>query len=336
MKNSIKTLTLVATSIIAVGCGSTRPPMPTLPSVNLTSVNGTSQSQSAVQSNHILVAPGVKSGVPEYVQTRFANEITTIVTDSGSEVIDRKMASRFIDEIQLKENLSENYSAYEGPVEAKFVVIPTITSLGYGGEYKAAYTSEGKKGKTYRHAAECNYKGNVKATVQIRELPSMKKIVALNVSGSSTSSTENPPSRSCNDKGMYNSVVSGAIGDLLEKGDDDYVTLSKYVGSQGLITGAKSFNGDLYFETNLGRLHGAKEEAQVAIYQIIDGEMVMIGEGEMMDAKNVLSKKSYIEVDSDVAPMIKKGMIVMLSGKCAGYLCAMKSSADSLMKSINK
>jgi len=332
MKKSINTIALVATSIMAVGCGSTQPPMPTLPSVNIASIDGYSGNEFDITSSKIIVVPGVKSDIPEYMQVRFSGEITAIIVDSGSEVIDRKMASRFIDEIQLKENLSENYQAYEGPVEAKFAVIPTITDISYSGEYKKARTSEDKKGKKYHHAAKCNYKAKAKANVQIRELPSMKQIMSFNVDSRSSSSQENPPSRSCKETSMYSGVISGAIGELLEKGDDDYVTLSKYVGSQGVITDAKSFDGNLYFETNLGRLHGAKAESQVAIYQSIDGELVLIAEGEMMDAKNVLRKKSYIEVDSDVAPILRKGMIVMLSGKCVGYMCSMKSAIKSAIK----
>jgi hypothetical protein len=332
MNKSIKTMALVATSVLAVSCGSTQPPMPTLPSVNIGSIDGYEGNGSDIKNSKIIVAPGVKSNISADMQTRFASEITTIIVDSGSEVIDRKMASRFIDEIQLKENLSENYRAYEGPVEAKFAVIPTVTDISYGGEYKKARSSEDKKGKKYYHAAKCDYSAKTKANVQIRELPSMKQIMSFNVESSSSSSKENPPSSSCKEASMYNGVIAGAISELLEKGDDDYVTLSKYVGSQGVITGAKSFGGDLYFETNLGRLHGAKEEAQVAIYQSIDGELVLIAEGEMMDAKNVLRKKSYIEVDSDMAPMLKKGMIVMLSGKCVGYMCSMKSAIKSAIK----
>lgn len=330
MKKSIKTIALVATSFIVVGCGSTPPPMPTLPSVNIASIANYKGDKFDIKNSKIIVAPGVKFSIPEHIQTQFASEIITIITESGSEVIDRKMASRFIDEIQLKENLSENYQAYEGPVEAKFAVIPTITDISYGGEYEKSYTTKNKKGETVRHDDECDYSAKAKANVQIRELPSMKQIMSFNVEGRSSSSKENPPSRSCKESSMHNAVIAGAISNLLEKGDDDYITLSKYVGSQGVITGAKSFGGDLYFETNLGRLHGAKEEAQVAIYQNIDGELVLIAEGEMMDAKNVLRKKSYIEVDSDLAPMLKKGMIVMLSGKCVGYMCSINRTIKSL------
>lgn len=330
MKSSIKTIALTAISVVVIGCGSTLPPLPTLPSVNLTSIDGFSEQDLKVNSNNIIVAPGIKSDIPEFVQGYFANEMTTIIIDSGSEVIDRKLASRFIDEIQLKENLSENYNAYQGPVEAKFVVIPTVTDMSFGGEYEKSYTTKNKKGETKRHPAECDYSAKVKGNIQIRELPSMRQVVSFNVKGRSSSSKENPPSSSCKEQSMYNGVVAGAIADLLEKGDDDYMTLSKYVGSRGLITGAKAYNGKLYFETNLGRLNGAKEDAPIAIYQMIDGEMVMIAEGEMMGAKNVFSKKSYVEVDSDVAPLIKRGMIVMLSGKCESYICSLNSSIKSM------
>lgn len=327
MKKSIQNIILGTTSILAVGCVSKLPPMPTLPSVNIPSIDGYNKSNVDLSNSKILVAPGVNSSIAEYMQTAFANEVTTIIGDIGTEVIDRELASRFIDEIQLKENLSENYQPYEGPVEAKLVVISTITGVSYGGSYKKSYTSTNKKGERTYHDARCSYRANVKANVQIRELPSMKQILSMNVEDSSSTSKDNPPSRSCNESSMYNSAISGAISDLLTKGDDNYKTLSKYIGSQGVITDAKSFDGNLYFETNLGRIHGAKEKEKVAIYQNIDDELVLIAEGEMADEKNVLRKKSYIKVGRDEAQLLKKGMIIQLSGKCASLRCKVENTS---------
>ena len=327
----IKTIVLVATSVIGVGCVSTNKPSVALfPPTNIDSIPDYKDDKYYVENRKILVVPGLKSNISEYIQKKFETEIITIIIESGSEVIDRKMASRFIDEIQLKENISENYQAYEGPVEAKFVVIPTIIDISYSGEYEKSYTTKNKKGETVRHNDECDYSAKAKANVQIRELPSMKQIISFNVEGHSSTRKENPSSRSCKESSMHNVVIAGAISNLLEKGEDDYITFNKYVGSQGIITGARSFDGDLYFETSLGRLHGAKEKAPVAIYQNIDGELILVAEGEMMGANNVLRKKSYIEVDKNVAPMLKKGMTVMLSGKCVGYMCAINSTLRTL------
>lgn len=331
MKTSIRNLTLSALTLTVIGCGTTEVSMPTLAPVSIPAISGFNSSASDINNSKLLVAAGSKSDVPAHFQTSFSDAIKEIVMESGSEVIDRNMANRFIKEIQLKESLSEDYQAYEGPVEARFAIIPTITNYSYSSEYEKSHSSKGNS-----YPAECDYKGSATGTVQIRELPSMKQLFSVNVSSKEYSSQENPRSRSCDDNGMIVGVINKAIKSLLVKGHEDYTSLSKYVGSQGVITGARSHGGDMYFETNLGRLHGAKEEAQVAVYQHIDGELVLIAEGEMMESRNVLQRKAYFEVDKELAPTLKRGMIVMLSGKCAGIICSMNSKMKSLSKSLNK
>ena len=324
-------ITAVATALTVSACGSTPPPaLPTYPDVNLPALTGVSEQIDNAQSSKLLVAAGTKGDVPAFIQNLFADRIKTFIVDSGSEVIDRQLAQRFVDEIQLKENLSENYEAYEGPVEAKFLIIPTVTQYSWGSEYEKSYTTKNKKGETTRHPAECDYTGRAQGNIQIRALPSMKQILSVNLSARETSSQENPSSRKCQDQGMVNGVINGAINDLLEKGDDNYVTLSKYVGSQGLITGAKQANGKLYFETSLGRLNGAKAEAAVNIYQEIDGELVKIAAGEMVDKDNIYNKKSYITVEKSFQERIKRGMIVMLSGECTGIVCKLNNKIKSM------
>ena len=334
--NNYKFLTSAALSMLTVACGSTPPPaLPTYPDVNISSLAGVSDEIDAIASGKILVVPGIKSDVSSQVQDTFGDNIREFVIESGSEVIDRNLAKRFKKEIQLKENLAENYEAYEGPVEAKFLVIPTVTSVSYGSEYEKSYTSKTKKGDTIRHDPECDYSGKAKGNIQIRALPSMKQLLTLNLSGSASSSQENPASRKCNEVGLINGVVNNAIANMLEKGDENYVVLSKYVGSQGIITAAKSVNGKLYFETNLGRINGAKAKEPVAIYQQLEGELVKIATGVMVDTDNIYNKKSFITVDGDASARIKRGMIVMLSGECASFMCSLKTSVNGAVKSLS-
>lgn len=322
-------ITGVIAALTLSACGTTKAPtgLPTYPDVNIGALPGTPSDLTSIENSKFLVAPGTKDGIPSYIQGLFTDSIRELIIDSGSEVIDRQMAQRFIDEIQLKENLSENYEAYEGPVEAKFLIIPTITQYSWGSEYEKSYTSE-----STRYPAECDYTGRAKANLQIRELPSMKQVLSVNLANTKTGSQENPSSRSCDEQGMVNGVIKGAISKLLEKGDEEYTTISQYVGSQGMITGAKGAGGKVYFETNLGRLHGAKAEAAVAIYQRMDGELVKIASGQMVDKDNIYKKKAFITVEEENQARIKRGMIVMLSGECTGMICKINSEIRSMAK----
>jgi len=339
MMNKNKLFTATALTVFLTACGSTPPPaLLTYPDVNIASLPGTPENYEESGSDKILVVAGKSKDVPDFIHQRFAQDINELVVESGSEVIDRNMAARFAEEIQLKENLAEEYDAYEGPVEAKFVIIPTITSYSYGSSYKDSYTTKDKDGKSRRHPAKCNYKGSAAGNIQIRQLPSMKQIIAVNINDTATSSQENPSSRKCNDTGLINGVISSAIAELVNKGDDNYIVLSKYVGSQGVITAAKSVDGTLYFETSLGRVHGAKANEPVAIYQEFEGELVKIASGEMVDRDNIYTKKSFITVDKKDIPRIKKGMTVMMSGECASIMCSIKTTVDNtktLMSSFN-
>ena len=331
MMNKNKLFTATALTVFLTACGSTPPPaLLTYPDVNIASVPGAPENYDQASNGKILVVGGQAKNIPQFIQDRFVNDINKLVTESGSEVIDRTMASRFAKEIQLKEDLSENYQPYEGPVEAKFVVIPTITDYSYGSEYQKSYSNDGK-----RYPAECDYKGYASGNIQIRELPSMKQLISINVSNTATSSQENPPSSKCKEQGHINGIVGQAIDKLIGKGDDNYITLSKYVGSQGVITAAKSVDGTLYFETNLGFIHGAKANKPVAIYQQFEGELVKIASGNLVDKDNIYKGKSFITIDKKDAPRIKKGMVVMLSGECDSFICSINNSVNSAIGSLS-
>ncbi|MCJ8320290.1 MAG: hypothetical protein MJK12_11700 [Colwellia sp.] len=335
MNTSIHKLALFSISVALVSCSSTTPPVATLPDINIASVPGFEGKSFNISNSKILVAPGIKYGINSAEQEQFSLVIRDIVVSSGSEVIDRNQAARFAQEIQLSENLSESYQSYQGPVEAKFAIIPTVTYSAWESEYERSSSRKNKKGETIRYPAQCKYQASAKGNIQIRELPSMRQIMSINVVGTSTDNHESPRYSSCRDKNRVKGIINKAISDLIEKGENNYITLSKYVGSQGIITGAKSQQGKIYFETNLGRFHGAREDASVTIYQEIDGELVEITDGEMMDAKNVLRKKSYITVDSSVEKLLKRGMVVMLSGKCSGLMCDIKTGLDNSLKSFS-
>lgn len=324
---SSRVVIIVTLSILLSACGSTPPlALPTYPNVNIPALEGFSDNPESNTMERILVVPGVNKNVPASLQDSFANDVKNLVIDSGTEVIDRELAQRFVAEIHLKENLAEEYEPYEGPVEAKFLVIPTITDYSWGSEYRKAYSSKTKEGKTIRHDPKCDYSSSSQGHVQIRELPSMKRVVTVNLSGSASSSQDNPSNRNCKESGIVNGVIETAIFSMLEKGDDNYINLAKYVGSQGLVIGAKIVDKKLYFETSLGRVQGAKAEEPVAIYQRLDGELVKIASGEMVNRDNIYNNKSFITVDEEDAARIKKGMIVMLSGECKGWMCSLKNS----------
>lgn len=323
--NNLLKLSAIPAVLLLAGCPSTPKSdvsLITTPTVSIPMVDGFSESDIQYSSNNVIVAPGLKQGISAEYQQKFADAVTKLVTSAGSEVVDRNLASRFIDEIHLKESMSDDdFTPYEGPLDAKYVVIPTLTNVTYSGEYQKARTSS-SDGKTYHHPAECDYKGNIQATIDIRELPSMKRLTTVDLNNSETASIENPPRRSCDDENIVRGVLRNAAVGALTKGTDNYMTLTKFLGAQGVVTGAKRYDNKLYFETNLGRTSGAKPGDKVKVYMEIEGELAEVASGTLLDDKNVLQKKSYFLVDEDAqSASVKRGMKVMLSGDCTGLAC---------------
>jgi hypothetical protein len=328
-----KLITLPAIMLFATGCVTTLPPMITKPDANIQTQVGYENVEFSVSDNKIIVAPGSKVNVKSKRQTVFANKIEQFVLDAGSEVVDRTQAQRFAEEIKLNESMNDDFATYEGPIAAKFVVIPTVTSDSYTSDYTRESYYTNKKGESVRVDPYCSYRAKASGTIEIRQLPSMKKVLSVSLTGTDISTQDNARS-SCDNENMINSGLNKAIGDLLVKGSDNHLTLNKYVGSQGVITGAKQFEDKIYYETNLGRLHGAKEGLAVKVYIEMEGELVPVADGEMLNADNILMKKSYVELDTK-GTEIKKGMIIKLSGACTNILCTINKEVQGAQETLN-
>jgi hypothetical protein len=329
-----KLITLPAIMLFATGCVTTLPPMPPQPNEPIEPVNGFENVDFSVSDNKVIVAPGSKVNVKSKRQAVFANKIEQFVRDAGSEVVDRTQAQRFAEEIKLNESMNDDFATYEGPVAAKFVVIPTVTSDSYTSDYTRESYYTNKKGESVRVDPYCTYRAKASGTIEIRQLPSMKKVLSVSLTGTDISTQDNARS-SCDNENMINSGLNKAIGDLLLKGSDNHLTLNKYVGAEGVITGAKRFEDEIYYETNLGRLHGAKEGLAVKVYVEMDGELVAVTEGEMLNADNIFMKKSYVELKTKKGIEIKKGMIIKLSGACTDIFCSMVTTANETQEILN-
>ena len=315
MKKTILTIILFGGLIINLyGCGPKLPSIALSPQYPIGALEDTVIKPTAGNLK-IFLQQGSNPNVSSQSQQLFSTKVTQLVTSSGSEVIDRSQAVRLQKEIELK-LMSGDYKPYEGPSVADYVIISTITGTSSSSQYtkRSSYVSDGK---TIVSPAYCNYYGKADGQVEIRLLPTLERLGIVTVKGNNNIKIEGHSSR-CSDRNALSNAVVGAINGTLNKGEDNYMNLVKFVGSQGMVIGARKHDGKIYFETNLGRIHGAKKEAKVKIYQIMDGELIEVAEGQMLGDKNILQKRSFFTLDnkSDL-PNIKQGMIVKLSGDCS-------------------
>lgn len=328
---SLLKITVLASLIATIsGCAKPLPSLKLVPEIRLAALPNIQENQSSGHPLKIFLKPGHNKDESAYLQKQFAKEMNQIITTAGSEVIDRGLAARLAKEIEFKQLNSDNFAPYLGPEVADYVVIATVTDSSWSSKYHERDSHTSKKGNTTVYPEKCEYDAKIKGTVEIRMLPSLKRIVSVNVKGSGSTKVENPRSRKCNEQSPVISALNEAIGSTFRPGDDNFMTLTKFIGAQGYITGAKIFDGQVYLETSLGRHLGATQDAMVKVYQMMDEELIEVAEGQILSNKNVLQSTSYIKVDQDVLPMIKRGMIVKLSGECNGWIKCVNASLKNM------
>lgn len=129
----------------------------------------------------------------------------------GCEVIDRSIAGRLGQELQLAE--VKGVGGYKGPTVANYAVKPTITLAEYGAEFVPQSSFTDKKGKNHVTPASWSHKASVNISVRIYEIPNLNLVKTLNGSGSDSKSTSDHGSRATG-VAMIRAAVQDALKDM--------------------------------------------------------------------------------------------------------------------------
>ena len=310
---------------VLTACGSVPPLLPAQ-KVQL-SGNGDDLKTSNMK---IFLIEGENRNISSALQFNFRDIVADTVNASGSEVLDRELAQKIFGEIDFSSMNSEGSDEYTGPESANFLMISTLKRSTAYGNYVSRSSWTDKKGKTHVTPAYCKYSGNVSGKVEIRKLPSMKRVNIVDISGSASFQDVNG-NRSCNKRGMISGITDSALQQTLRKGNEQYKMITQHVGANAYVTGARKHDGKIYLETNLGRMLGAKKKIKVNIYQLIEGEIVEVATANFLDNNNIYAERAFLKIDQDDFPRIKRGMIVKLSGDGGGFFEDMKDKVNKLV-----
>jgi len=311
MKNVPRLIVVAILFVTIAACGSI-PPLIPFPKYQL---EGDKGAKDLKPSNmKIFLVEGENRNVARDLQYTFRDIVVDAVNASGSEVLDRDLAKSIFKEIDFSSMNSEGSNLYNGPESADFVMFSTLKRSTAFGNYVATTSWQDKDGKTHYNPAYCGYSGQVSGKIEIRKLPSMKRINIIDISGSASFKDLNSH-RSCNKKGMLAGVTDSALQNAMKKGGHTYNMITQQIGANAYVIGARKHEEKIYIETNLGRMLGAKKKKKVIIYQLIEGEMVEIATAKFLDENNIYAERAFLEIDQDDFPRIKLGMIVKLSGK---------------------
>ncbi|NOZ36706.1 MAG: hypothetical protein GXP11_01300 [Gammaproteobacteria bacterium] len=239
-----------------------------------------------IDDDNVSVAKNAKLG------TAISNKIENLLSDTGVEVVDRKLASKLQKEIQLAELKGRH--DYKGPEVADFSVTGKIITANFTQTYYAAKSSVDDKGNRYYTPPSCSYAISIEATLKVHALPSLNLIDTITITDTKSKSQE----LSNHGYSHYNSIHQcppynkAQLESLVDAAGSDAVYESKVklknnFAPRGYITDYRVNDGKNIFKITMGKLAGVKEGQEVDIIQTFKNEDQLTGKTNFEERKLV-------------------------------------------------
>ncbi len=213
-----------------------------------------------------------------------AGAVENQLAGGAVELVDRSSAAKLQQEVMLSE--INNQGTYNGPEVADFAITGDVDKATFGYTYVQSYTTRDKKGNTYYHPAQFNYKANVSGKIKIIELPSLKVVKTITFADSVSTSEDAHGRVPTQDSGT--SLVVKAATDAIHSAR---IELKNYFSKKGYVLEKRSKGNKSIYKINLGTEDGLKTGDVCEIYTInrtlnaITGEEsaeeLLLGEGKV-------------------------------------------------------
>lgn len=240
------------------------------------------------------------------------------MSEGGVEIIDRNLASKLRDEITLSE--AKGSGNYSGPAVASFAIKSFINNVGYSNQFnQASRYCDPKTGKCYVTPANCVHKGTMNGSIRVYEIPSLRLVTTINVSGSESVKTET----------SYCDRSSDRANELMRKAVEDGVKSSRtelqnQFAPKGYVVEKRVFDGKVIFKVMFGKGQGAKSQDKLNFFTIrkeenaftkkVDYEEILVVEGTISD--QITEGYCWVVADdADKAKRIRLGDYVKVEYK---------------------
>ncbi len=191
-----------------------------------------------------------------------ARKLEEVLSEGGTEVVDRSLASRLRQELSLAEVRGESQNVYTGPDVAHFAIRGFLTDVGASSRYTSPSEVCDKKGKCTYIKATCAYSGNASGGIRVYELPSLRQVANFNLKGS-TYSSEGGYCR--NDFNTLGAVMRGAVEDAVY---DNRVELKNLFAPKGYVSEKRILDRRVIFKVMLGRSSGVNPGDRVTFFTL--------------------------------------------------------------------
>jgi hypothetical protein len=230
----------------------------------------------------------------------FALAIEKELNESATEVVDRKIASLLSNELKLAE--LNGTGSYSGPQVAQYAVRGQINSAEYAVTKSAQLIS-----KLFRNKNDIpvryDHKVKVGGTIKVYELPSLRMLTAINVTGTASESDSETGENDVTRAALLKTAIEYAISDQSHE-------LKNYFAPKGYVAEGRANALQSMFKVLMGRGQGVKFGHYVAFYsprkkqaEVMTGkapvEEIQVAQGWIAD--NVSEDVSWVVVDDKEA-----------------------------------
>ena len=234
--------------------------------------------------------------------TAISNKIETILSDTGVEIVDRKLAIKLQKEINLAEIKGNN--GYKGPELADFSVTGKIISTNFSQQYIAASSWVDSKKVVHKTPARCKYVVTLEGSLKVHALPSLSMVDTITIKDTETQIHDLTGTRysryysnkSCPsfDSTQVNSLASSAALDAINSSKND---LKNNFSPRGYVTEYRAKEDKHIIKITIGSSAGVKEGQDVEIMQTFKNEDQLTGRS---------STEERVLVEGDVSNQVGK------------------------------
>lgn len=186
----------------------------------------------------------------------FAIAIEKELNETATEVVDRKLSSMLSNELKLAE--INGTGSYTGPQVARYAVRGQINSAAYTVNKSAQLISRIFKGKE-DIPVRFDHKVSVAGSIKIYELPSLRMLTAINVTGSASENDSEAAENDATRSALLKMAVNFAISDQAHE-------LKNYFAPRGYIVERRANASQSMFKVQMGREQGVKPGQYVVLY----------------------------------------------------------------------
>lgn len=260
------------------------------------------------------------------LKTEIRNKLEGQVVDSGSILVDRKLAKKLKQDVQLAEQ-SGRYSTKGVPI-ADYVVDTEVTANNVTSSYREAYSYETKKHKTVYVPAKCSYSAEVSATMKVIAIPDMTLLKRIELSGSASSSNDTDDS----DCPISQQRATRLITEAADSAIDENLEFKKQLVPSAPVLELRQCENYNMVKIGMGSKKHVKPKTNIAFSQNItnpegESESFTIGEGKVVNVENdgIKSDYSWVEIDEELASKIRKGDKAKAEVSCETVGCYIKN-----------